>query len=637
MSNNMANAHVTDYLNYYITLDNPQYAVLLIGKWGCGKTYYVNKLVDNWKKSEYFENDIVLKPIYISLNGIDEINTINNKIKSEISTFLTKAGNIAKTVLIGFIKTSFKIDLDWNNDGKNDGNVSFTPDLLDIFRSRDNHIKGQKILIFDDIERCRLETDKIFGYINNFVEHFGCKVILLADEEKIEAKYNSNQNTTNITYKDFKEKLIGQTFEIKSENTVAVGTFIEECKKINNHLDLADCKDLINDIFNASQKENLRVLRQALLDFYRLTSFIDDRFANHGRYNEFIKNLLAYFLIVYLEFKTGNEQINEFQNTLHSVLSNNKEDSTGKIAEKKYNPILKKAGIYNSLYVFSIDELICYIKKGYISKQQLNTLLESNTFFLTDKAQNWEKLWRWKTLDDKLFKELRDTVWKDFIQGNITEPLIVTHIAGTLISLIDENLLHKKKTFVVTKAKQILNRICTNDYFKSHNIYGLLTNVREYNADSSAELKEIIGYLYKKLKEGRKCIYDGYVKEIFENLQDGAVMQIYSKLTESLPDYSTQYEYSAILRPVNGKKLGQKIKTFNPKSISDFKNFIHYRYYPEERYSNGRLENYHKDDRNCLVDLKKELSKNIRKRNKIKNRAIINLVKEIDDVINKLN
>lgn len=634
----MTNKHVTNYLNYYIRLENPQYAVLLIGKWGCGKTYYIKSFINSLGKIDESENDIVLKPVYISLNGIDEINTINNKIKSEISTFLTKTGDIAKIVLKGLIKTSLKIDMDWNNDKNNDGSISFNPDLLDIFRSRDNHIKGQKILIFDDIERCKIETDKIFGYINSFVEHLECKVILLADEEKLEAKYKNNQSIQDITYKDFKEKLIGQTFEISSEITTAVEIFINECEKINNRSNLTNCRDLVINIFNASQKENLRVLRQALLDFYRLTSFIDDSFVNHARYNEFVKNILAYFLIVYLEFKTGNERIGEFQNTVHSLLTNNKEDSAGKIAERKYNPILEKAGIYNSLYVFPIDNLIQYIEKGYISEQQLNTLLESSTFFLTDKTPNWEKLWRWRILDDKPFRELRDIVWKDFTRGDIKEPLVVTHIAGTLISLIDEDLLHKNKKFIVTKAKQILNRICTNDYFKKHNMYGILANAREYNADSSSELKEITDYLYTKLEEGRKYIYDDHVREIFENLQnENIIAQIYQKLAETLPDYSTQYEYSAIFHPVNGKRLGKKIKSFSSKSISDFKSFIHHRYYPEERYSNGCLEKYHKDDKNCLVDLKNELSRNIGKRNKIKYMSISDLVTEIDNVINKLN
>jgi hypothetical protein len=45
----------------------------------------------------------------------------------------------------------------------------------------DNH----KIIIFDDLERCKLKISELFGYINEFVEHYGCKVILLSEEIKI--------------------------------------------------------------------------------------------------------------------------------------------------------------------------------------------------------------------------------------------------------------------------------------------------------------------------------------------------------------------------------------------------------------------------------------------------------------------
>ena len=42
----MQNKHIKEFLNYYIGLPNPQYAVLLKGKWGSGKTHFIN----NYKK-----------------------------------------------------------------------------------------------------------------------------------------------------------------------------------------------------------------------------------------------------------------------------------------------------------------------------------------------------------------------------------------------------------------------------------------------------------------------------------------------------------------------------------------------------------------------------------------------------------
>ena len=40
------NEHIKKYIEYYIELDDPQYAVLLTGNWGCGKTYFIKKLIE---------------------------------------------------------------------------------------------------------------------------------------------------------------------------------------------------------------------------------------------------------------------------------------------------------------------------------------------------------------------------------------------------------------------------------------------------------------------------------------------------------------------------------------------------------------------------------------------------------------
>ena len=41
------------------------------------------------------------------------------------------------------------------------------------------------ILVFDDLERCNMDINRVLGYINRFVEHDGAKVIIIADQEKI--------------------------------------------------------------------------------------------------------------------------------------------------------------------------------------------------------------------------------------------------------------------------------------------------------------------------------------------------------------------------------------------------------------------------------------------------------------------
>lgn len=64
------NKQIFDFLNEYAKLPSPQYAALLRGKWGCGKTYFVKNWLAEFDKSNKLpanENSIELKPIYVSI------------------------------------------------------------------------------------------------------------------------------------------------------------------------------------------------------------------------------------------------------------------------------------------------------------------------------------------------------------------------------------------------------------------------------------------------------------------------------------------------------------------------------------------------------------------------------------------
>lgn len=46
------NEHIIEYCKNFIeSIDNPQFAVFLKGKWGIGKTYFIDTLLDKYKTS----------------------------------------------------------------------------------------------------------------------------------------------------------------------------------------------------------------------------------------------------------------------------------------------------------------------------------------------------------------------------------------------------------------------------------------------------------------------------------------------------------------------------------------------------------------------------------------------------------
>jgi hypothetical protein len=631
----MKNKHVTEYLDYYIKLENPQYAVLLKGNWGCGKTYYVKNLKKSWHEPEDGEQ-IKLQPIYISLNGIESVKTINDKLRAEINPFLYSKGmQVARKIFKGLLKSTAKIDLNFDDDEKSEGNVSLNIDSLGIFDKKSDDIKGKRILIFDDIERCKIATDELFGYINNFVEHSACKVILVSDEEKIKRKYESDKDKSGISYKDFKEKLIGQTFEIESDIEMAITHFIEDTQKLKSNQELLNHKLLVQEIFIASQLDNLRVLKQALFDFNRFTSFFETELSEEANYKEFIKNILTYFIIVYAEHKTGNDKIHKFQ-AFHIYNDQNQEESK---IENKYIAILDKYKISHSSYSITIQSIIRYIENGFIDVNKLNKELKSNTFFRRDVEQDWEKLWWWNFIDDKEFKPLFNKVWHQFTKEDISNVAVLIHIAGILVTLVDEHMINKRKDYILKRAKKIIDKILSTQYIDIEAFtYGPIDGAlgKQYQSFDSPEIKELFKYFIDNGKRQQVQKASDYLNEVFYNLADDNITSLHNLLITPLPDKSTTYEYSAIFKSINGKKLGKRIKQFGSKGVFEFKRFLHKRYFPEERYSNVELESYHKDDLNCLIDLYSELGSNLKKYEKIKNRMINELISELDKIIEKL-
>src|SRR3989339_1118767 len=139
----MPNKHIDEFLNYYIDdkkLKNPQYAVLLKGKWGSGKTHFINE----YKKHL---DEISQKCIYVSLYGVTSYDEIETKLLKAIHPKLYNDKTIfAGKILKGLLKGTLKLDL--NDDGKTDGSASVQ---IPNFKPEDLLNTKDRILIFDDV------------------------------------------------------------------------------------------------------------------------------------------------------------------------------------------------------------------------------------------------------------------------------------------------------------------------------------------------------------------------------------------------------------------------------------------------------------------------------------------------------
>jgi hypothetical protein len=567
----MSNQHISEFLDYYTNLSNPQYAVLLKGKWGSGKTHFINKYRKelDTKKQKY---------IYVSLYGVTSYDEIETKFLETIHPFLYNkktifAGKIAKQLL----KATFKIDLD--GDKKDDDSVSLkTPDfkLDDLFNTKDY------ILIFDDLERCSIDIINLLGYINYFVEQQSYKVILIANEEELIKNEKELEKTKKYTL--IKEKLIGKTFEFISDASSAYDSFLnDELKNTEVKANiLVKEKSNILELFEKSESKNLRALRQTLLDFER---FYNEVLIHHLLKEELIKDMLYWFFLFSFEMRQGNNEIFK--------LDEIREEHILSLSNSNDNKEKTKFEIYNDKYSFDHFEQILSFKNwekillnSNIEKEEIDSALKNSKYYATEETNSWKLLYSYYDLDDDTFEKLTDEICLKIHNNEYKIFEEVKIISSILLALKEKNLIEKESFCLEYEIKKQIDYLFNNNLIDDEtispkkDIYFQLTKSNEYS-----------GYRYKESKSFQSIniyIKEKIVKKFEEKLENDSqliinaiskndITSMYSIFIHS-DGIDSPYRDKPILKYINVDILVDILMNCNNETIRNFTNILEKRY-----------------------------------------------------------
>jgi hypothetical protein len=445
MDNN--NQHIEEFLKYYYTFDkDPGYAVLLKGKWGVGKTWFVNKTLQSL-------TDDGGKHLYVSLYGVGSYEEIENEFFKQLHPALSsKSMALTTKIAKGLLKASLKIDFD--GDKSPDADISIQIPNINIPKYLTN--TSGFIIIFDDLERCSISIENILGYINHLVEHQGYKVIIIANEEEILEKQKDKEENE-LSYRRIKEKLVGKTFEISPDLNEALNSFILDisCQKVKD-ICLKN-ENLIKELYISSEYKNLRHLKQALWDFERLYNHFSDKVMQK---DELVQHLLKLYLIFSFEIKSGSilpVDIKSFRSSyFKSLIDREKEDKT----ESAYQKISKKyLNInFNELLLEDADWEDIF-DKGIIDSSLINNALLKSGYFLTDSSPDWVKLWHIFDLSDEDFTHFLNSVMLEYEKMIYDDIGIVKHITGIFLRLSEIQLISKNKNEILDAAKKYVDAL----------------------------------------------------------------------------------------------------------------------------------------------------------------------------------
>ena len=327
----------------YIRSDYTDYAIMINGEWGSGKTYFWNHKIRNKIETMHI-NGKQYTTIYMSLYGISNLEEISKKIFIETTQLMDK--NLKKfmnshnqSTIPEYAKTGL--------DMANFFGVTQNGDKLDYgeFFSTDD-----KILCFDDLERANVDVIDILGYINNFVEHDHIKTIIICNEKELATKLKSSNlemktfiatylldkegDLTKVSdkpmvekiqdtiehvfykandYERIKEKLIGETFEYAPEFTYIINGLLMRYENDSELIRfLRENTRLIISTFNKSGTRNLRILKHALNDFKKVFDMVNKNYPNTDQ--RVLQTMLIFTIAVSFEIKAGKITKDKFIN-----------------------------------------------------------------------------------------------------------------------------------------------------------------------------------------------------------------------------------------------------------------------------------------------------------------------------------
>lgn len=472
----VANQKVREFLKDFIENKNtPPSAVLVTGPWGCGKTFLIKKFIEDHSGQPKF--------YYVSLYGISTREEFSEAVFFAIYPVLAnKAVKIGGSLLASALKYC-RID------------TSLT--LKKVLQKTE-----RGVYVFDDLERASMPIGDLLGRINEFVEHTGCRVVVLADEEKLTAE--SDEASSNA-YRLRKEKTIGWTMAVRCETEVGLTSFLGRVADADSKRILEDARTELLFAFQNSASENLRLLQQAIWDLERAIPKISKEFKTKGAFRTFI----SIAAVLAIETKVGRIRRSDLQDAaVYKLALAASAPGAGKDLDSPLEAFKKRhPGI--SLYDAFVRArpIHDWLFDGQIDDIALNAVFASDPRF-ADPSQipSWQIAWDWRNSNDEVMTAIADMRQRltDFnyrIDGEIL------HVFAILIDYAYRGWIEEKAANLLQQGKGYLDALVEKDQLElKWASLDSLTPRRGYQSmgfsgENRVEFKELVKHLATRAGE----------------------------------------------------------------------------------------------------------------------------------------
>lgn len=469
---------LNEMIKDYLEAKETDYAIMINGDWGCGKSYYIkhdfvdmvtqtecpaptttgfNKYINHWSnqirekwhqlKQENKEDEVKYDeqhyfPFYISLYGISSVEEFYARVANEVYGWISTGGNILQNLLEN--QTGAKVQL---NAGA--------------------YIPHNAVLVFDDLERIcldKISPIEVLGLINSYAEHKHLKVIIVCNEEAFRKKSGKGnvQLKLDEEYQQYKEKTIRFSYTCTTDVAGIYGKLIEGVQDAYGTY-LRQNQQEILELFAKGGRNNIRTLKFFLEVYKKVYDLVSS--LSPEKYKSEIERILMVSALIYImEYKRGikckdllllQQQISfsfeDFQS--EDVFQSNK--SKEEEHEEQPYDVSEAQNLYGANYdeMVRLPWMIDYIATGALKEEDVKAYVEEQVEFHkrienSPEARVVLKLKSTALLQDEEFSEVLRQLWK-YVKGNKYSTVELFDIYAVLATYTIEGI----KVIGLTKEK----------------------------------------------------------------------------------------------------------------------------------------------------------------------------------------
>lgn len=596
---NRANPIINSVENY-IKMDNYG-ALLVIGDWGCGKTYFFkNTLAEELKMDG---RTLVM----VSLFGLHDIKELPERLfyayldstddNLKKGKWIKRGKNVIESIPI--IKDYINIDKLFH-DGR--GLYSLIP-------------KDKIIICFDDLERLikSITVNEVLGIINDLVENYGFKVIVIANEGFV----NQSKEKTELV---FKEKVIEKTIAFTPDTLNIFNHLVASYENygFTEYMARPEIQSTINpnvglSLLSPKYKKNIlniRILKFAIKHFYPIFQYYEDKECEYKdiklqSYWDFILAISIEYKINNISFEDNRTLDNQYSNVIDFEFDNHSKseqlfdediDDTSTDNEDKQQAdasyskkFYEKYFVKRDKYPIFHKELYNYVTGGIEPNyEELNANMDSalkNYIHVENPAHTLLHQFLtgiWKFTNEDVAKKLREL--HSYVKEGRLEDFVSYMNAYTF--------LYEYKEILPVTQEELATDIKTGIDIFSHTISDVSFLTKQNLQMVSSSIPEYTQWVFTYIQKGLASIEEEQFRDEVSILERNFEENFDAFMTCFIiqPGSSPKYYSTPILHHLKKECIERKVHNLEPNDV------IALQYLIEERYiKNSRVDIYNEE------------------------------------------